>query len=66
MELDNDGFVMADPPKFTPNVHNLCSLCFGLGTVKAMRKAKTIGGQDVRASDVTVRCPICSGRGYID
>jgi DnaJ-class molecular chaperone len=42
---------------------DLCPYCFGLGKLKAMQRAMTLGGGSVRVDDTTVKCNHCNGTG---
>ena len=44
---------------------NLCPRCLGSGKLKAMQSAMTYGGKSARATDTTVKCNLCNGKGFI-
>ena len=62
MKTDSEIFIAIDPPKTIPIHPNTCPLCAGFGTVNA----EVIGKQDISIGGISMQCPICSGRGYID
>lgn len=64
MSKEEETLMRLSPPTLTPDIRNLCPLCFGTGTVRMMQAAKFLNGPVVRTADKVLTCPVCSGTGY--